>query len=280
VRAIAIALLPATAVAQPQPSTATPPRLAFEVASVRPSGPDAKAHVELHGDRFVATAITVWDLIKLAYPIGDRVRSDGQLAAAAGWIRSARFDIQATGAPVVPGGGTTAGAIAPPEGAAIDDTRAMLRTLLADRFGLVVHRESRDLPAYALVVNQAGRLGPQLKTAAPCERGAPDASGTACGGFNLAGPGLAARSVTLPMFVSLLSNLPVVGRIVQDRTGLAGEFDLSLQYIRPSPAASATDVLGPSVFTALQEQLGLKLEPTTAPVEVVVIDRANPPAAD
>jgi len=168
----------------------------------------------------------------------------------------------------------------------------MLRNLLADRFKLAAHRETRDMPAYALVRAKAdGTLGPQMRRSTiDCEAEAARALAAKRGG---APPGQdgsakpivrcrvstsAARIVgtgtTIPELMRRLS--APLGRAVVDRTGLSGSFDLELQW---SPEQAA-DTSGPSIFTAVQEQLGLKLESQRAPVEVLVIDRVESPAPD
>ncbi|HTM03563.1 MAG TPA: TIGR03435 family protein [Vicinamibacterales bacterium] len=254
-------------------------RATFDITSIHPSQPDAKTRVEVRGDRFIATSVTLLDLVKLAYPSGNLVRSDEQVAGGLSWVRSARYDIVATGAPTSPDLQTVPGAVAPRSGPALKDAQQKLQALLADRFHLVVHNETRELPVYTLVRTDPSALGPRLQAAAACERdGSRDASGAACGGFSLDGPGMAARSVTMAMLASVLSNLPAVGRTVVDDTALTGNYDLSISYSRP--AATGTDLGGPSIFTAVQEQLGLKLQPSRVPMEVVVIDSAAIPAAN
>ena len=176
---------------------------------------------------------------------------------------------------------------------AIEDVRAMVRSLLRDRFQLAAHTESRDLPTYALIAaRNDGRLGPSLRRSGatcppiavpawiPAPPPPPPGPGTPmdpnCAGF--AGPGfIAGRRITMLRFANMLSIF--VARAVEDKTGLSGDFDLELGYLpdpaiptqgrlAPSPALGAT----PELFTALQEQLGLKLDSTRGPVDVVVID--------
>jgi uncharacterized protein (TIGR03435 family) len=254
-------------------------RPAFDVTSIHESQADTKTRVEVRGDRFMATSVTLWDLVKLAYASGDRVRSDQQLAGGPPWIRTARYDVTATGAPTSPDLQAVPGAVSPRSGPALKEAQQKLQTLLADRFHLVAHAETRELPGYTLVRTTSPALGPRLHTAARCERdGSRDDSGAACGGFSLDGPGLSARSVTMAMLASVLSNLPAVGRTVVDDTALTGTYDLSLGYARPTTTGS--DAGGPSIFTALPEQLGLKLQPSRLPMEVVVIDSAAMPTAN
>lgn len=167
----------------------------------------------------------------------------------------------------------------------------MIRTMLADRFQLVVHNEKREMPVYAIVLARAdGRFGPQLKrseldcnaVAEAIKRGAatpPQRSPDRpfCG--TQTGPGMVMTSgVQMTDFARNLS--PSTGRIVLDRTGLTGPFDIDLKFtpdpLGPGVGDPATDV--PSLFVAIQEQLGLKLEAMRAPVDVLVIDSAERPS--
>ena len=170
----------------------------------------------------------------------------------------------------------------------------MLRTLLADRFKLVVHRETKDVPMWALVIARRDRkLGPQLHPmAADCaawigggRRGAPPPDNTdlPCGRDVVNASAIRNSAMTLAQFANLLS--PRVERPVQDRTGLAGSFYVDLQWKpEPGPAASPDpglpDRLPTSIFTALQEQLGLKLESIKSALSILVIDRAERPTAN
>src|SRR5437868_4839883 len=147
----------------------------------------------------------------------------------------------------------------------------MLQSLLADRFGLIAHKEKRDGQVYALTLARPdGKLGPQLsRSAVDCtalaRAGGPPPQG-ACS-MRVGNGTLAARSVTMSDIARVL--MGSVDRIVVDRTGLEGAYDVDLAWT-PNPTP---DSPGASIFTALQEQLGLKLEAARAPVDVVVIDR-------
>jgi len=155
---------------------------------------------------------------------------------------------------------------------------AMVQTLLADRFKLVTHKESRELPIYALVVARSdGRLGSKLRRS-PCVAGlTPD--GSRCG-FR-PGPGIfTGSSVVLSTLIGA-SLAPEVHSKVVDRTGLSGTFDVHLHLLPDNPASGPQpntpppDPGDPSIFTAVQEQLGLKLESTRGPVNVLVIDHVE-----
>jgi bla regulator protein blaR1 len=270
--------------AQSSPPVMSAP--AFEVASVRPntSGEINSRIGSQPGGRFVATNATLRMLIQNAYQL-----QSFQLAGAPGWIDAERFDIVAKAdGPVttpVPGG--------PPS-----SMQLMLRALLADRFKLTAHEETRELPIYALVLaRKDGRLGPQLRQsnvdcaaimAAIAKGAAPPApapdgrqpchmrSGTG----RLAGDGFPLSHVA-----TVMSNL--LERTVVDRTGLTGPFDVELAFTPDQlpPAmmaegAPAIDAHGPSIFAAVQEQLGLKLESEKGPVTVLVIDRVERPAPE
>jgi uncharacterized protein (TIGR03435 family) len=276
---------------------------AFEVASVKPNkSGDGRVQVGFQpGGRYTATGITVRMLINQAYQI-----QPFQLVGAPDWLSSDRFDIIAKAeGDVVPG----------PNG----PLPQMLRSLLADRFRLVVHTETRELPIYALVKARSdGKLGPQMNpaavdcTAARGRGGAPAPSGPGGPAFRgsggpgpMFGPGgrppcgqlvgpanIAGGGVNMAQLATLLSGR--VSRIVVDRTGIAGNFDLDLNWTPdqmpqgPPPGAlppgapplPPIDPNGPSLFTALQEQLGLKLESSKGPVDVLLIDRVEHPTED
>jgi uncharacterized protein (TIGR03435 family) len=144
----------------------------------------------------------------------------------------------------------------------------MLRNLFADRFKLIAHRELRETPVYALVKARAdGGLGPRMR------RSTVDCEAVRCRISTNSGR-IVKTGTTISELMRRLS--PTVGRPLVDHTSLTGAFDLELQW-SPDRADVAA---GPSVFTALEEQLGLKLDARRAPVEVFVIDRLERPAPD
>ena len=287
---LVVPLVTALASAQATPPAGTEP--VFEVASVKPNktGAPGGSFVMPPG-RFTATNIPLKVLITNAYQL-----SFFQVIGGPDWVSTDRFDIAAKA----------------PDGAPPEQTRAMVRTLLKDRFKMVVHMETRDTPIYALVKSRAdAQLGPKLKrstmdcgpvraqraeatAAAARARGGrvgvpppPGPNETVVCGMRASGRGGAtltyrAGNTTMTALANALR--PHVGREVVDRTGLTGEFDFDLQFLAP-PAAGTVDAGIPvapldgaaSVFTALQEQLGLKLETTRGPVELMVIDSAEKP---
>jgi uncharacterized protein (TIGR03435 family) len=277
VTVIAIMALRAQA---PAPETKLP---AFEVASVKRNTSSDPATVGggfFPGGRYIAKDITVRALIREAYRV-----QGFQIVGGPSWITADKFDIlaKAEGDPK-PGPGDPLG---PPPIIFL-----MLRSLLAERFKVAVHNETRDLPIYAIVMAKSdGSLGPQLRAPAiDCStydfRNAPaPPPGGFCGGIR-GGPGtMMGKGATMRQLALNLS--PRLGRVVLDRTGLSGSFDLDLAWTPVGPAdASANGVptasadAGPSIFTALQEQLGLKVESTKGPVDVLVIDHVQHPTSD
>ena len=249
----------------------SPPRQAFAVASVKPNkSVETGGFIQRRpGGHFSVRNQTLQTLILFAYQL-----QRFQLVGAPGWVATERFEVVAKAATDVPP--TMFGQI-PPEA-------LMLRSLLEDRFRLSVHRETRELPIYALVLARAdGRLGPQLRrpTSDFCARQfeaagkpgfTPPPEGSPVCGITGDGNGLTAGSLPMSEFARFLSG--PTRRIVVDRTGLTGGWDFNLKFSPPD--APSPDPDRPSIFTALQEQLGLRLEATTGPVDVLVIDRVEP----
>jgi uncharacterized protein (TIGR03435 family) len=134
----------------------------------------------------------------------------------------------------------------------------MLQALLASRFKLALHRENREMPVYALVV---AKNGPKLQHAN--DQGDFDTR-VSDGSFIF-------QNVSMPGFAEKLSDLRTIDRPVVDHTGISGLFDITLK----SAAKAMLETDGPSIFTLVQEQLGLKLEPIKAPIEILIVDRAE-----
>ena len=257
---------------------ATPPAPAFEVASVKPntSGEFGGSFGYRPGGQFVVVNNTLRNMIRNAYGV-----QNFQIVGGPDWLDKDRFDVMAK-APT--------GDLAPAE------LRLMVQALLADRFGVVAHKETRELPIYAIVQARSdARPGPQLRRseidcaaiAAAAARGGPPPAapnGLSCG--TRTSPGrLSGRGVTLADLARNLSNF--AGRTTVDKSGLTGAFDLDLEWTpdQPPPEGLPASVPkapenGASLFAALQEQLGLKLDSQRGPVEVLVIDSAQRPTPD
>jgi len=210
---------------------------AFEVASVKTnnSGPEAPNGFSPTPGRLLVTNTTLRQLIQAAYHI-----KTGMLFGITAWMESERFDIDAKAAGK----------------SSFDEEMVMLRALLADRFQLKFHRETRELKMQVLVV---GKGGPKFQPTKDQDRKE---------SVNIRTTGISGVAIPFGHFVTILE--AQLGYPIINQTGLSGKYDLALQYVRDdSPAVD-----GPSLFAAL-EDLGLKLETRKAPMEVFVIDSAE-----
>jgi uncharacterized protein (TIGR03435 family) len=227
------------------------------------------------GGRFTVTNIPMQFFITQAYSI-----KDFQLSGAPAWLMSERYDIEAKA-----------------EGnPSMSEMLPMIQALLEDRLKLKVHHETKEQQVYALVVAKAGKLHEAEGECAsrgsiPPPPPEPGKLPTAfCGGFFMFPGHLSGRKVEMGQFIESLSRF--TGRIVLDKTNLMGKYDIDLQYTPDSgqfpappgggdpglPPLPQADPNGPSLFTALQEQLGLKLESQKGPVEMMVIDHVERPS--
>jgi uncharacterized protein (TIGR03435 family) len=252
------------------------PRPQFEVASIKPnkSGDLRMTFRSASGGRFTASNVSLQSLITIAYHI-----KDFQLSGAPPWL-SERYDVEAK-AEGNPGG---------------DAMLPMLQGLVEDRLQFKFHRESKELPVYALVVAKAGKLHPVEGECGPPPSGPPPPPEPGklptapCGGFFMFPGHLSGQKVPIEQLLDTLSRF--TGRTVLDKTNLPGKYDIDLQYTPEQgqfqappggappgmPPLPPTDPNGPSLFTALQEQLGLKLESQKGPVEIMVIDHIERPS--
>jgi uncharacterized protein (TIGR03435 family) len=221
-----------------QPVPAGP---AFEVASIKPNtslSRHASSHVT--NGEVIMSNVSLKSCIQFAYHI-----QDGRLFGP-DWLSATSFDIVAK----------------PPSGSPHDQYREMMQALLADRFKLAIHHESRTLPAFALVI---GKNGPKLQKGEP---GGPH--------VDVENTKLTGRGMTMANLAETLSRH--LDRPVVDKTGLEGFFDLHLEWSpeeKPSDEKEAAAALPPSrppMFTAVQEQLGLRLQAEKLPVDVIVVD--------
>jgi uncharacterized protein (TIGR03435 family) len=243
----------------------------FEAATIKlnRSGSRSSDSTTRNG-HLIATNISLKSLMQYeAYGIpGSRILGGPK------WLDSTRFDVEAKM------DDSTADRLqALPHSERRIEEQAMVQQLLADRFKLAVHRETRELPVYALV---AAKKGPKLQPSKTTAEGSHTSSTGTRSGLQLT-----AEGVSLPQFADALTQrlFLELGRDVVDRTEIKGRFDITLKWMPNSeiarnqtdgPSASADD--NPAIFTAIQEQLGLKLEPAKAPIEVIVIDHAEMPS--
>lgn len=270
----ALAYSPQLRAQSSQPAAASAP--SFEVASIKPkTSDDGNVRVMFAPDGFTANGVTTKFLVGFAYNL-----KDFQISGGPGWVDSEKYDINAK----MDEATIEALKKLPPEQAQ-EQRRLMLQSLLAERFSLKVSQSSKDLPIYALVVVKSGS---RLSPVADSKSGSADSPGPKSL-MRMAPGGLTATGIPISLLVDRLSR--EVGRKVVDKTGLTGAYDFTLQWTpdRPvqgfapaedkqGPAAPAPDSSGPSIFTALQEQLGLKLESQKGPVETLVIESIEKPS--
>jgi uncharacterized protein (TIGR03435 family) len=225
----------------------------FDVVSIRASSPAADTDTRrLPGGRLIATGLTVRGLIRRAWDV-----QDFQIVGGPAWIATDRYDVSARA----------------PDGTASDEPlNAFIQEMLGDRFGLRIHQESRRLPRLALTVAKNGH---KLRGAQP------DSKTTwAMGRGSMTG-----QNVTTAMLaVNMLQR--VLNQWVSDETGIPGHFDITLKWnagddlATSAPGEPLNPELGPSIYTAVQEQLGLKLVAGKGPVPVIVIDRISRPTGN
>jgi len=243
--------LPLSAEAQSQLTPAKQAAIpAVQVATIKPSKPDESTGIQIQGRRFATMGTSLIDVMKYAYGV-----HANQIVGGPEWMATEKFDLLAD-----PGTETRPSS---------DEMKRLVQALLADRFQLTFHRAKRELPVYAIVTAKAG---PKLTKSAGDPNGIPTV------GFSPSGK-LGAGNATMADLATFLQRY-VMDRPVVDRTGITGRYDLSLAWTPDQPPATDNPNAPPGLFTAIQEQLGLKLEAVKAPVEVMVIDRVERPSAN
>ena len=264
----------------------------FEVAAVKQnkSGEGFIRFGMLPGGRFTAENAPLRELVRFAFQV-----QPFQIEGLPAWASSDRFDVTAK----------AEGDIAPTQPGQAGPIQFMMRTLLAERFGFVYHEETREMPISVLVLaRQDGKLGPNLeKSTTDCQamfaarRGGGPAPPPPPPGFGeklpcgfRVGPGtITGGAAPMSQLAQFLSQN--MGRIVLDKTGLTGNYDFNITYTpdqmpnfngQPGtpPGLPPIDPNGPPLATALQEQLGLKLESQRGPVSMFVVDKVSQPTPD
>jgi uncharacterized protein (TIGR03435 family) len=232
-------------------------RPSFEVVSIKPVGFEGRVTMSPQPNGLYAEAVTTRMLIRNAYRV-----QEFQIEGGPGWITQDRFTVEAK----------AAGAVGPGQ------LPLMMQSMLADRFKLKVHHETREMPVYSLIVEKNGhKLKPAKDPNAP-----PDARG-----FNVRDGQVQGAAVSVTQIVNVLQTL--VGRPVIDKTGVSGLYDVSLQWSleggQPDPfdpagaiTAPPLDSSGLTIFHALQDQLGLRLNSEKGPADFIVIDSIEKPA--
>lgn len=269
--------------------------LAFEVVSIRPSNTNllntaidagdpcsggAAARLQVTGSRVAASITTVYGLTAVAYnpwkdPSGGcaLARMSDLISGGPDWIKSERFAVDA----VIPGGMGPYSAAQFWAGEA-PDLQRMLQSLLLERFQLVLHREKKDVPVYVLTLEQnLATAQSRIAASAAAAGGIPARFGEGIfTGFRSETNGnryasVAFRKQAMSRLAQRLASAATIQRPVVDKTGLAGEFDFVLE-------CDDNALARPTVFGALPEQLGLRLQPSTAPMDVLVIERVDRPS--
>ncbi len=232
-------------------SSASTPR--FQVATIKPSHPEESRTMQYQGNRFTTTDTSVVELLKYAYGLHEQ-----EIVGDPKWMTTQKFDL--------------VGDSESPTKPSADEFKKMVQNLLTDRFHLAAHREMRDLSVFAIV---PAKGGPKLtKSARPPD--GPPTVGYSPGQLTVANATMADLATFLQRFVT--------DRAVFDLTGIAGKYDLTLQW---APDDLQTDASRhgadennsfPGLFTAIQEQLGLKLQEEKRPARVFVVDRVDMPS--
>jgi uncharacterized protein (TIGR03435 family) len=280
--------------AQSPPRTAAV-RPSFEAATIIPS-PHRGAEVYISNwGKFTVTSVTAKYLIEYAYNDGQAgdVLSDDRLVGGPGWINFERYDVDAK----------VEDSLAEklrnlPAGQVQDQIRLMVQSLLADQFNLRVHYERKEHPVYALVVAKGGPKFLQTKLAP----GGADPHLEGAGGTPLLASAAGRQRIwihgSMGQLAMALARNPDVGRAVVDQTGITGDYDCGIEWgpdrgpeathrdrvaeanagLAKPDSQSPPDASEPTIFRALQDQLGLKLEPETGPLDVIVIDYIERPS--
>jgi uncharacterized protein (TIGR03435 family) len=266
--------------------------LAFEVVSVKPVPPGAK--ITMMGmrntpDGIQCESITLTMLVRAAYGGFLKLPSDDSVSGLPDWARAGSYAIDAR---------MSEAQAAEFKGLSKDEQEqrreAMLQSLLADRFQMKAHRESRQMPDFDLVVAKSGA---KLQEGDASPNGVKDRDGKPVVGslLRMSGMGkVTAQALSMDQLANFLTQPMIgLGRPVKDKTGLTGKYTFSLDWTpdpglgggpgtglmggAPPPPPPGSD-LGPSIFTALQEQIGLKLQPSTGTFDVIVVDHVERPS--
>jgi uncharacterized protein (TIGR03435 family) len=268
----AMSLTPAAYAQETAPPAGKAP--AYDVVSIKPNkSGSGMVRVSDGNDGYNATNLNLVEIIQYAY----KLNTSEQISGLPGWADSAGWDIQAKIDP-----DELAALKKLPRAESSTQRRVMMQGLLADRFHLVVHHATKDLPMYALV---PAKNGSKLEEADPnntYSNGIKGPDGTAHPGMMMTGNGeLKAQAVPISTLAMMLSK--EVHRQVVDKSGLTGKYDITLRWtpdeMANDAAASGAPVgeSAPSLFTALQEQLGLRLDSVKGPVDTIVVDHLEQP---
>ena len=256
--AVALLAFAQRGVPQPVPPMAVGADPSFEVATIKPARPDEQKTVQVQGTRLFTADTSLVDLMMFAYGVHPL-----QITGGPDWIRTQKFDLLMQ--PDLPGRPSTA------------QMRSILRKLLADRFNLLFHHAQKELPVYRIIGAKGGpRLTPTASDSA--------ASNTAFIGFP--DGAMFIGNATMAEFASLMQRYVGLERPIVDHTGISGKYDFKLSWTpdpsqfdgRPPWPITNDASAPPGLYTAIQEQLGLKLQPAKELADVLVIDRVEQPS--
>jgi uncharacterized protein (TIGR03435 family) len=264
----------------PPEQAASGPAPVYEVSSVKPDKSDnGGMRIQFTPDGVSFSNVVLQMVLRESFGI-----EDSRILGAPDWVKTAKFDIEAK----------VDAADAPKlDNLPFDERRKMLLPVLVDRFNLKFHHETRELPTYALVVAKGGLKMKEAKPGDTYPNGIKGPDGQSRPGMMMMnGRGsIAGQAISITNLVNMLSNQRL-GRPIYDKTGLTGNYDFELHWTPDdappmgggaqvgSPGSEGATDPGPSLFTALQEQLGLRLDPQKGPVDVVVIDHIEQPSAN
>ena len=245
----------ASQTAPPMAADADP---SYEVATIKPSQPDERRMVQVQGVRLFTASTSLVDLMMFAYGVHSL-----QVTGGPEWMKTEKFDVLIQ--PNMPGRPSTA------------QMRSIVRKLLADRFKLTFHPAQKELPVYGIV---AAKGGPKLTPAAADSI----ATNTAAIGFSEGA--MTVMNATMAEFASLMQRYVGLDRPIVDHTGIGGKHDFKLSWtpdpsqFNGSPPWPATNDANspPGLYSAIQEQLGLKVQPMKEPTDVLVIDGVEKPS--
>jgi uncharacterized protein (TIGR03435 family) len=245
-------------------SASDPPLPVFDVTTVKPNSSGDRPSIDFDGGNFSATNFSVKMLVLFAYDL-----KDDQLFGIPKWANELRFDMKAK---VLDADPTIL------QHLTNDQKRLIEQTILTERFGLTFHRETKVLPVYELVVDKGGpRFQPSK-----IEAGQKGANGLGAGSLHTnnhdGNADMASTAVPISSLVNVLSRQ--TERIVVDQTGLTGRYDLNLTWSRDDGGTPTIDQDSPSILTAIQEQLGLRLRPAKLPVGTFVVDHVVLPSGN
>jgi uncharacterized protein (TIGR03435 family) len=225
----------------------------WEAVTIKPSDPeDHNAGFQIHGRQLYMERETVQTMLLMAYGMHKK-----QVAGAPDWTETERWDMQ--GVPDAPGQPS------------IKQYQSMVRKLLVDRFGLKSHTENREMPVYALTVAKGGS---KLTKSQGDPNGLMNGNDHENGGQRI----MQETNITMNEFALVMKFF--MDRPVVDQTGLTDRYDFQLKWTFDETRAPADDTAAPGLFTAIQEQLGLKLDPVKAPADVLVVDHIDRPSAN